>query len=901
MEVKLIVAFRVLEPRRSAEAYLATARALTEQAAAMGGRLTSWGATVCSFEFEEDSLVDAVELGISVALDSVPGAAFGVGLSEGRLERAEDATVGAALAWGPPLVRAIAMAHAARAGEVLVDETVGGVVRGEVLTRGVREVAYAGERFRGRLLDIKHPFRSGLAESVFSLDCPRFIGRSELGEMLIPAGQLAILRAEPGIGGSRFLAELEDALEPARVLTVAPHPMGEPLGAVRRAILRAVDLGRAPLAFSESVTHSLDSLLDGEGLDTDSAAELLASWLTPESRHDPSGALLLDDADALDVDTLEAIAAAARIAQDPFRVIARLGMNDPVPRALRALPGATEVRLGPLQEADAAKIAESCFRWEADPRTAICWASRGGGSPLGMVESLYDALESGELVWESGSVAPRLGPPRAVSPEAPRYWIGRRLGRLAADPRLVVTALAVLGGAAEVRQLQELIEERTDTPFEMAPTRALLESSGWVVPVEPDLLILTSATHRGAILASLQEDDFAAWHAAASSVLRRGPRPLASCAAAVHAVLSGNMDQAGELARRSAAATRAAGLERTADAFEVLAEHHEVGPLVERRLLALQIDIAREPAAVGAPDAATLERIEPEDILDEIEDVTFGDELTEILEIEDAEDILELGDEPGSGGVDILDEIAEVTRRERAALRAPPRPPDAAAPVAPPEALEPPEGPVGAPSTGSAEPGAPLADAPAEPLPESDEDRPTRAFQRPSVPVDPPLPEPSPEPPRIEEVSPSPSPPPSALVQQEAVAALRTGDPRAVDELAERLRVDDERPELAERLSAMASLARGDSGEALRRLRNAAEEARQGRTAEQCRTQLALAVGLARVERADEALLTALRGLARAREKGDGRGEQACVRFIAQLCRGAGQEALADVWQSIAR
>ena len=135
----------------------------------------------------------------------------------------------------------------------------------------------------------------------------------------------------------------------------------------------------------------------------------------------------------------------------------------------------------------------------------------------------------------------------------------------------------------------------------------------------------------------------------------------------------------------------------------------------------------------------------------------------------------------------------------------------------------------------------------------------------------------------------------------DAVAALRTGDARAVEEIAERLRIDDDRSKLAERLSAMASLARGETGEALRRLRHAADEARRTQSADQCRTQLALAVGLARVERIDEALLTALTGLARAREVNDERGQQACVRFIAQLNRGAGHEDLADVWQSLAR
>jgi hypothetical protein len=122
-----------------------------------------------------------------------------------------------------------------------------------------------------------------------------------------------------------------------------------------------------------------------------------------------------------------------------------------------------------------------------------------------------------------------------------------------------------------------------------------------------------------------------------------------------------------------------------------------------------------------------------------------------------------------------------------------------------------------------------------------------------------------------------------------------------VEEIAERLKLDAERSKLAERLSAMASLARGDTGAALRRLRQAADEAKSARSGDQCRTQLALAVGLARAERVDEALLSALSGLARARETHDRRGEQACLRFIEQLNRGAGYVELAEKWHAASK
>ena len=62
MTERLVVCFRspelVIEPR----AYLAGAHSIVERAAAMGGRLISWGATVYAFSFETDALQDGIEL-----------------------------------------------------------------------------------------------------------------------------------------------------------------------------------------------------------------------------------------------------------------------------------------------------------------------------------------------------------------------------------------------------------------------------------------------------------------------------------------------------------------------------------------------------------------------------------------------------------------------------------------------------------------------------------------------------------------------------------------------------------------------------------------------------------------------------------------------------------------------
>jgi hypothetical protein len=585
MTSSIVVAFRALPPQGAAEAVLAGVRLLTEQAAAMGGRLVTFGASVYSFEFDESSVVDAIELAISVALDSVPDMSFGVGVSEGELARDRDATVGATLVWGPSVARAVALSRTARHGEVLLDPGLSAVRDGELLSQGARSGLHGKERLRALVLDIRHPFRSALAERATAVELSRYIGRPELGELLVPSGALGIVRADPGWGGSRFLQELGSALEPARVLVVAPQSLGEPLGSLRRALVGAVSSGQAPLALGDAGGRTLEALLAGEGLEQASAAELLGEWLAPDAPRDPSGALLIDDADSIDLDTLGVVAEALRLMKDPFRVVLRLGGTEPLPRSLEGFPIAAEVKLGKLGASEAGKVVASCFLGQIDERLAERWAERGDGVPLALVESTYEALESGALVWGDEGVQPRRGRSGARASRSASEWATARLSNLQPGGRLLATALATFGGPAEVADARELVRQQSSLDFDFGAARAQLEAAGWAFKVAPDLLALRTATHRDALLATMSGDERSAWHRAACTVLRRSPRPLAMAARAVHAVLGGDPELAADLGARAAGALRVVGLDESADAFSSLAEERRVDGLLERRLL----------------------------------------------------------------------------------------------------------------------------------------------------------------------------------------------------------------------------------------------------------------------------------------------------------------------------
>jgi hypothetical protein len=142
-------------------------------------------------------------------------------------------------------------------------------------------------------------------------------------------------------------------------------------------------------------------------------------------------------------------------------------------------------------------------------------------------------------------------------------------------------------------------------------------------------------------------------------------------------------------------------------------------------------------------------------------------------------------------------------------------------------------------------------------------------------------------------------PPPKAPAPATATAALRTGDAEAVDRLAD-ARVAQGRPELADRLHAMAHLARGQTADAIRRLELSAEAARRHGSPDRCRASLALAVALSAAGRHEEALFEALDALARARETNDMRGEHATLRFLSKLAGNVGQVDVAAGWAVLA-
>lgn len=129
----------------------------------------------------------------------------------------------------------------------------------------------------------------------------------------------------------------------------------------------------------------------------------------------------------------------------------------------------------------------------------------------------------------------------------------------------------------------------------------------------------------------------------------------------------------------------------------------------------------------------------------------------------------------------------------------------------------------------------------------------------------------------------------------ELSSALRRRDAESLQALALAAREHDS-PEAADRLEAIAELAGGKSGEALRRLRRAKEKGLGDEPSARCRAALALGLALAAAGRPYEAALEGIEAIARAREGQDERGQRACARFLSQVAAQLGDQGSSHEW-----
>lgn len=537
------------------EQYASAAGSLIDRAEKLGAQVVGWHAASFAVAFAPESLEGLVEL---LTSDETHALGFSIGVSQGALGSVGAARDRLELAWGPPLVVAWALARVARAGEVLIDPELEAVREERLLVRGSRIGLLGSARVRGARLDLRHPFQPAHGFPSVALVRSRYLGRDPVAP---PPGTLGLLTGRRGSGGTRWLEQLAARERERRVLWLRPR-LGEPLGSLRRALARAVE---AAAELEPELGESLESLLAGEGLDIDTTAELLGALLR---RDGQPGLVLIDDAEHVDADSLEALVHGCRSAA--YGVVARVVDGLAVPEPFHHLTRTFQVDLDALPPDDAAALVSELTSGRVKGADAGRWATRGDGLPLGIVAAVADAIESKELVARDDSLVPPPDSPIRTGARSPLGLTGRRIRRWDPAVRAVLSALAVLGGDSEEEEVAALLALVHETP----PDETMLHTLEAAELIRRDgvHLTLSSATLRSALTDSLGEAERARLHRAASAVLAGGDLVLGSVAAAVHSMLGGDVDRALPLARRGAAALRAAGLEETAECLGAFSE-----------------------------------------------------------------------------------------------------------------------------------------------------------------------------------------------------------------------------------------------------------------------------------------------------------------------------------------
>jgi len=560
-------------PSKGAEGFLANARDLMLRAKAFGATLCTWSWGALSFSFQVDDLEEAV--GFVTGPDARKLAyRFGVGISQGSLELLTgDGEI--ELGWGPVLQKAMLLSQLAKPGEVLVDCDMLAVHHVQLVTRGTR-TSQGSPPLRAYLISVDDPFRAEAERTVEHLVEPPLVGRDTvLAKLEVSPGTLATVRARAGFGGTRLLRALESREKQSICLFLQPvcHRM-EPLGALRRALLRAQALGKAP-GLSKEHDLTWRRLAEGHGAEPGAVADLLEAWLAGGSTS--SGLLLIDDANEIDSATLEVVAAALLGAEYPFRAVARLDHDSPLPAELAPLPPGTEVELEPLGDVDARKLVMAWTGGVMKDEEADVWVARGGGVPLALGEALAEALSSGELRWGEQGARPRSIPPQAPSPMTSAGFVIKRMRFLTPGSRSVLYALATLGGDAPTLRIASLLESAADIPIDLDLEQDRLTKAGWLRAPESGWMALPSRTHLRIVEQSVPDTRRAAWHrVAASGAEASGTLELAE--AAWHAVAANDRASAQRLANRAAVIAEAAGLESASRDLRAFARAHDPSP-----------------------------------------------------------------------------------------------------------------------------------------------------------------------------------------------------------------------------------------------------------------------------------------------------------------------------------
>lgn len=902
MEGRLIVSFRAVGgPGRP---FLERARSLITRYIGEGGVHVGWDVMKITFAFPADRFPKILEAAI-LGGDDIQGEepAWAIGMAQGDIKPVRgdgsDLMMSGVLWWGPPIVAASALAQLARPGEILVAQTIPALRSGELVTSGLRIAREGTLRVRGARVDRRQPWKRSAAENLARMREPRLV-TSHLPQPSLAPGQVVVVRADPGGGGTRLLYEL--AAKAPRALVISPTGSGfEPLGALRRAFVRSIGGAVHPLLLE--LAEPLDALLKGKGTTIELAAKLLVAFLWPKVSGTES-AIVIDDAKAVDPATLEACVRAVRTVPT-FGIIARLDATSGLPSVLGALPRAGEHEIPALSREGAEDVAVGASGGALDALARGRWARLGGGRPLAIVEALTLGIASGDLTFLNERATPRSRAAGRGKVLSASKWIRRRANAESTAARALLSVIAVLGGDARATMLLKVLE-RAGLRIDLGATLQHLEAARFLVIRETRIpnergearsetwVSFPARTHHKALFNTLEGDARKKLHLAIARVIEEEQGRFGQVEAAWHAAQGGETTRSARMLLEGARATWECRFE--ASTTQLVAFARRVDPSCEAEALEIlsaeveRSSVAPPPVRTSVPPPPPPRHLRPS------APPLFSAPLPPVPTVASPTEhaSVPVPRHPSmrpaipSARIAAIGSTPPSPHARTSAPRASSIPPAAPAPFDLMDELLP-----------HAPPPLSPAEQEADSLIEHARILPAAIPTRDSDP-------PGDGPTRVSGLPPAlmrgSSPPSSqsaggqiaARIGELAKEALLADDHVALERWVDGLRASGESQALADRLGAMATLGRGEIGDALRVLRRTRQELDPQDHRRRCQTSLALGVALSVAGRAEEALLESLDALARARQIKDEQGARACMTFLAKLYSMTGRDADAE-------
>jgi hypothetical protein len=518
--------------------------------------LVGWDGAQVSFAFEGSALADVVAIACSPGEDTMPGEPeWSAGIAQGALRLVYDDGTRGDLSWGPALMVSSLLATHARPGEVLSAENVRGVDT-ELLAARRRVVREGGVRVRAVRIDRAQPWRAKAAEALARMRVPRILGADPM-ELALEPGRLQVVRADPGVGGSRFITEV--AARSPRSLVMSPSGSGlEPLGALRRALAGSISRDLNPLLLE--LAPSLESLLAGDGVSLDVAARLISAFFWRKSGSGTPAVLAIDDARDVDPASLDAAVRALGVEGARFALVARLDATSGLPSRLASVDAAADVELGTMSHELSEELCAACTNELMVPAARRRWSKLGGGVPLGIIEAVAFGTTTGELRWTADDARPRDRAAGRGKARGAADWILLRAQMESKDDRALLCLVALLGGEAKIARLGRILDG-AGLELDVDQSVARLMGGRWLVDTQEDWIGLPSRTHVQALRDLFEADLRSRLHAAAAEVIETEEGALGRAEAAQQALLGGAPEKAAKIALGAAKVAAAAELE----------------------------------------------------------------------------------------------------------------------------------------------------------------------------------------------------------------------------------------------------------------------------------------------------------------------------------------------------